>query len=37
MMGIALEKLIDPQKIDDALFGEMLALIGAGAIRSVSS
>lgn len=33
MMGIALEKLIDPEMIDDALFGEMLALIVAGAIR----
>lgn len=33
MMGIALEKLIDPERIDDALFGEMLALIVAGALR----
>lgn len=35
MMGIALEKLIDPEQIDDALFGEMLALIGASATRGV--
>lgn len=34
MMGIALEKLIDPEQTDDALFGEMLALIGAGAVRA---
>jgi AcrR family transcriptional regulator len=33
MMGIALEKLIDPEQIDEALFGEMLALIGSGAIE----
>jgi AcrR family transcriptional regulator len=33
MMGIALEKLIDPERIDDALFGEMLALIVTGALR----
>lgn len=33
MMGIALEKLIDPESIDDALFGEMLTLIVAGALR----
>jgi len=37
MMGIALEKLIDPEQIDDALFGEMLALIGASAIEPGSS
>jgi AcrR family transcriptional regulator len=34
MMGIALEKLIDPERVDDALFGETLALIGAGAVRT---
>lgn len=33
MMGIALEKLLDPEQIDDALFGEMLALIGTSAIK----
>jgi AcrR family transcriptional regulator len=36
MMGIALEKLIDPERIDDALFGEMLALIGASAVKPSS-
>jgi AcrR family transcriptional regulator len=33
MMGIALEKMIDPERIDDALFGEMLALIGTSALK----
>lgn len=31
--GISLEKLVDPAATDDALFGEILALIGAGALR----
>jgi AcrR family transcriptional regulator len=31
--GISLEKLIDPDGTDDALFGDMLALLGAGALR----
>ena len=31
--GIAFEKLIDPGEIDDALFGEMLGLLAAGALR----
>jgi len=30
--GISLEKLIDPDRTDDALFGEMLGLIAAGAL-----
>lgn len=30
--GISLEKLIDPDATDDALFGEMLGLVAAGAI-----
>ncbi len=30
--GISLEKLIDPRATDDALFGEMLGLIAAGAL-----
>jgi AcrR family transcriptional regulator len=30
--GISLEKLIDPAGTDDALFGEMMGLIGAGAV-----
>jgi hypothetical protein len=29
--GISFEKLIDPERTDDALFGEMLGLIAAGA------
>lgn len=29
--GISLEMLIDPERTDDALFGEMLGLIAAGA------
>jgi AcrR family transcriptional regulator len=37
MMGVALEKLIDPERIDDAIFGEMLALIGAGAVKPRSN
>jgi AcrR family transcriptional regulator len=32
--GISLEKLIDPAETDDALFGEMIGLIGAGALKS---
>jgi hypothetical protein len=28
-----LEKLIDPEAIDDALFGEMLALIVASTVK----
>jgi AcrR family transcriptional regulator len=31
--GISLEKLIDPAATDDSLFGEMVALLGAGALR----
>lgn len=34
MMGVALEKLINPEQVDDALFGEMLALIGKSAVRA---
>ncbi len=30
--GISLEKLIDPARTDDTLFGEMLGLIAAGAL-----
>jgi AcrR family transcriptional regulator len=30
--GISLEKLIDPERTDDALFGEMLGLIAVGAL-----
>jgi len=30
--GISMEKLIDPDETDDALFGEMLGLIAAGVI-----
>lgn len=37
MMGIALEKLLDPEQNDDTLFGEMLALIGASAVKPASS
>lgn len=32
--GISLEKLIDPEGTDDALFGEMVALLGAAALRA---
>lgn len=32
--GISLEKLIDPEGTDDALFGETLALIAASAIKA---
>jgi AcrR family transcriptional regulator len=31
--GISLETLIDPEETDEALFGEMLGLIGAGALK----
>lgn len=31
--GISLEKLIDPESTDDALFGEMLGLIAASALK----
>jgi AcrR family transcriptional regulator len=34
--GISFEKLIDPDGTDDALFGEMMGLIGAGALRPAS-
>jgi AcrR family transcriptional regulator len=30
--GISLEKLIDPERTDDALFGEMLGLVAVGAL-----
>ena len=30
--GISLEKMIDPEETDDAIFGEMLGIIAAGAI-----
>ena len=32
--GISLEKLIDPEETDDAIFGEMLGLIAAGALSA---
>lgn len=32
--GISFEKLIDPAGTDDALFGEMVGLIGAGALKT---
>jgi AcrR family transcriptional regulator len=31
--GISLETLIDPEETDEALFGEMIGLIGAGAMK----
>lgn len=37
MMGIALEKLIDPEAIDDTLFGEMLGSIVASTIKAGSN
>jgi AcrR family transcriptional regulator len=32
--GISLEKMIDPAEIDDALFGQMLGLLAASAVKS---
>lgn len=37
MMGVALEKLIDPERVEDSLFGEMLALIGESVVQPGSS
>jgi AcrR family transcriptional regulator len=33
LSGVAIEKLIDPEQIDDSLFGDMLGLIAASAIK----
>jgi AcrR family transcriptional regulator len=32
--GVSLEKLIDPEATDDALFGEMMGLLAASAVKS---